>query len=97
MKIPEVMVWLIEEYYTYEYILTLIKYIYELIQEARFWFKEYIETTTLKAGFKQWETDPCLLYMLNEIGTLIAIVYVDETLTIRDKPELVYFIEFIKK
>ena len=44
---------LIEEYYTYEYILTLIKSTHGLVQAARFLLKEYINTMTLKAGFKQ--------------------------------------------
>ena len=43
----------IEEQYTYIYILTPIKYIYGLLQEAHFWFKEYIKIMTLKVGFKQ--------------------------------------------
>ena len=60
-KIPEVMTELLEEYDTYGYILTLIKPIYCLVQAARCWFKDYIKTMTLKSGFKQCNTDPCLL------------------------------------
>ena len=41
---------------------------------------------TLKAGFKQCNTDPCLLYILNGLGTVIVIFYVDDTLEIGDKP-----------
>ena len=39
MKIPEVMAELLEEYYMYKDIFTLIKYIYSLGKAARFWFK----------------------------------------------------------
>ena len=70
----------------YKYILTLIKYIYVIVQAARFWFKEYIKTMTLKAGFKQCNTDTCLLYRVNEFGAELFVVYVDDTLAIRDIP-----------
>ena len=56
---------LIEEYYTYEYILTLIKSTHGLVQAARFLLKEYINTMTLKAGFKKIKTYPCSLYLVN--------------------------------
>ena len=74
-----------EDNYMYEDILTLIKYIHGLWQAASFWFKEYIKPTTLKAGLKQWNTDPCILYRVNEHGDLIFIVYVYDTLEFIDK------------
>ena len=43
------------------------------------------------------KTGTCLLYRVNEIGTVIVIVYVYDTLSIRDKSELVNMIELIKK
>ena len=52
---------LFEEYYTYKGKLTKIKSIYILVKTSRFWFKEYINAMTLKAGFKQCKTDTCLL------------------------------------
>ena len=52
MKILEAMVEVLEEYETYKYILILTKSIYGLIQSVRFWFKEYIKTTTLKVVFR---------------------------------------------
>ena len=88
---------LIEEYYTYEYILTLIKSTHGLVQAARFLLKEYINTMTLKAGFKQWKTNTCLLYRANELGTEIFILYVYGTLAIRDKLALMDMLERIKK
>ena len=52
MKIPEGMVEVLEDYYMYKDLLTVIKYIYGLVKSGRFWFKEYIEKMTLKVGFK---------------------------------------------
>ena len=65
----------LEEYYMYKDILTIIKSINDLVVSARFWFKEYIKTMTLKVGFKKCKTDPCLLYRVNKLGTAIVIVY----------------------
>ena len=81
----------------YEYISTPIKYIYGLVQAEHFWFKEYIKTMTLKAWVKKFKTDPCLLYRVNEIGPVIIIVYVDDTLETGDKPAFMNTIECIKK
>ena len=73
----------IEEHYTYKDILVLIKSIYGLAQAAHCWFKEYINTMTLNTGFKQLNTDTCILYRVNELGTVIVFVYVDGTLAIK--------------
>ena len=77
--------------------MTLIKSIYGLIQAARLWFKEYIKTMALKAGFKKCNTGPCLLYRVNELGTIIFIIYVDGTLEIGYKLALMNTIECIRK
>ena len=87
----------LDEYNTYKYILKLIKFIYGIVQSARCWFKEYIKTMTLKLGFKQCKTDPCILYRVNELGAIIVIVYVNYTLEIRDKPAFMNTIECIKE
>ena len=81
----------------YEDISTLIKYIHGLLQATRCWFKEYIKIMNLKAGFKKWNTDPSILYRVNELGTLIVIIYVDDTLAFRGKTALVNIIECINK
>ena len=52
---------------------------------------------TLKTGFKQCKTDPCLLYRLNELRTLIVIVYLDGMLEIIDNPSFMNPFESIKK
>ena len=44
---------------------------------------------TLKVVFKKLNTDPCTLYRLNELGAVTSILYVDNTLTIKDKPALI--------
>ena len=95
MKIPEEMAEVIEEDYTYNEKLTLIKYIYSLVQAARLQLNEYIKTMTPKAGFKQCKTGPCLLYIVNR--TAIVTVYGDDTLEIGDKPALMDTIECTKK
>ena len=43
---------LLEEQYTYDDILTLIKSINGLVQSERCWFNKYIKTMTLKTVFK---------------------------------------------
>ena len=50
-----------------------------------------------KVGFKKTQTDPCLLYIVNELGTVIVIIYIDDTLVIGYKSELMDTIEFIQK
>ena len=52
---------------------------------------------TQKAVFKKHKTDPCILYRVNELRAEIFTVYVDDTLAIGDKPELMDTIECIKK
>ena len=42
----------LEEHYIYKDILTPINSINGLVQAAILWFKEYIKTMNLKAGFK---------------------------------------------
>ena len=87
----------LEEYCMYKDILKLIKSIYGIVQAEHFWFKEQIKTTTLKAGLKQFNNDTCLLYRLNELRTVIVIVYVDNTLEIGEKTALMNKIKRVKK
>ena len=64
----------LEENYMYDYILTLIKCIYVPIQASCNCLKKYTKTVILKARFKKFKTDPCILYRVNEPGNYIAIV-----------------------
>ena len=88
---------LLEEYYTYINKLTLIKSIYGLVQSALFLFKEYIKKMTQKARLNQWNTDTCILYIVNELGTAIVIIYIYYTLEIGYKTPSMDTIECIKK
>ena len=91
------MVKVLEEQYMHNNILQRIKCIYGFVQEARCWFKEYINNTNLKRGFKQCKTDPYIWYRVNNLGTDIAIVYVHYMLETGDKLELMETIECINK
>ena len=73
--------------------MTLIKSIYGPVEVAHCWFKEYIKTMNLKAGFKQYRTELCILYGVNELMTVIIIIYTDDTLKIGYKPALMDTIE----
>ena len=77
--------------------MTLIKYICGFVQVERCWFKEYINTTTFKAGFSQLNTDACILYRVKKLGTSIVILYTDEIMVIGDKIVLMDIIETTKK
>ena len=50
-----------------------------------------------QGGFKLCKTYLCLLFRLNELGTIFFIVYVYDTLEIGDKPALMDTIECINK
>ena len=65
MKISEGVSEVLEEHYTYKYILTIIKSIYGIVQAAHFLFKEYINTMNLKVVLKQYKTGTCLLCRFN--------------------------------
>ena len=82
MKLPEGMAEVLEKYYTYKYILTLIKYIHSIIQTDSCWFKEKIKTMTFKLGLKQCKTDICLLYVVNELVNVVVIICIYDTLEI---------------
>ena len=88
MKIPEGTTEVLVKNFRYKNILALIKSIYGLVQVARWWFREYIKRMDLKEGFKQCKTKTYLLYRLNELCTVIGIVYLDKPLEIGNKPEL---------
>ena len=52
---------------------------------------------TLKLGFEKLKTDNCLLYRVNELGTVIVIVHIYGTLEIGEKPASSNTIERTKK
>ena len=78
-------------------ILTLLNSIYGVVKSSPCYFKEYINTMTFKAVFNQRTTYYCSLYIVNDLGTVIITVYINDTMEIGDKPELINKIECIKK
>ena len=78
---------MIEEHYMHDDILALLKSIYVLLQAERRWFKSYTNNMPLKEIFKKRKTDYCILYCVNEPGTLIFIIYVDDMLEMVENPE----------
>ena len=52
---------------------------------------------TQKVLYKQCNTDPYLLYRVNNLLIEIVIIYIDDMLEIKVKPELMDTIECIKK
>ena len=66
---------LLEENYTYKDILTLTNFIYGFVQKKLCWFKEYINTVTLKSGLNKCKTYNFIIYRVNELRTSIFIVY----------------------
>ena len=87
----------LEEEYTYDYKLALIKCIYCLIHTYHNWFKQYINNLNLNTGFKQCKSDTYLLYMVNELVTSVVIIYVYYTLSNGDGTELLCRLEYTKK
>ena len=73
------------------------KSIYGLIQSTYSWFKYYINTMTLKAGFNQCKTDPYLICRIYRLCIVILILFVDDTLEIEYKQLFMGKIECIKK
>jgi len=59
---------------------------YELVQAARQWFKR-LSDVLISLGFKLCESDPCLMYRVNENGLCIILMHVDDNLIIEsNKP-----------
>ena len=61
----------------------LVKGIYCLCQEARQFWKKFVDTAKKEPfAFQVSPTDPCMLFKENELGVCIIIVYVNDMLTI---------------
>ena len=87
----------LEEEYTYDYKLALIKCIYCLIHTYHHCFKLYINNMNLNTVFKQCKSDTYLLYIVNELVTSVVIIYIYYTLSIGDEPELLDRLEYTNK
>jgi Reverse transcriptase (RNA-dependent DNA polymerase)/gag-polypeptide of LTR copia-type len=68
--------------------LLLTKTIYGLVQSARQYFKKFESILTMKMGFKQCGSDPCLFMRENEKGLVIVLCYVDDNLCIGNREAL---------
>ena len=77
---PELMVGLPDKQYIYGNILALTKCIFVIIKVAFHCFKEYINTMTLKVGFKKYNTYPCNLYITKKLKESIVIVCIYYTI-----------------
>jgi len=64
--------------------LQLDKSIYGLVQAARQWFTTFMNVMKM-LDFKRARIDPCLLSRIDEQGTVLLVVYVDDVCLIGDK------------
>ena len=71
--------------------------IYGLVQAARQFFKKMIEVLEKKMNFVQSMNDQCLLMRNDQNRTIIACLYIDDTLCVGDKKPINAFKKEIKK
>ena len=64
--------------------LILLKAMCGLVQATRQFYKKLTCVTGTKMGFVEFEADGCLI-RVNNIGTLILYIYVDDALVVGDK------------
>jgi len=62
-------------------ILILKMAMYGLVQAARQWFKR-LSDVLITLGFNPCESDPCLMYRIDEEGLCIILMYVDDNLIV---------------
>ena len=68
---------------------------YGLVQAARQWFKR-LSDIIISLGFKPCESDPCLMYRVNENGLCIILMYVDDNLIVGSNKAIDQVTEEIK-
>ena len=85
MKIPEGLDVYLEKEFDDDDCLLLIQTIYGLVQAARQYHKKFVEVMVKKLEFKKCMADTCLLKRIDEKGTVIICVYVDDILCIGDR------------
>ena len=89
MKIPEGYYEVFsDEDSSQEEILELRRPIYGLVQAARMFWKKMVSILVDKLNFKEGKVDPCLLTRVDERGTVMIALYVDDCLCIGDKEAL---------
>ena len=62
-------------------VLVLQMAMYGLVQAARQWFKR-LSDVLITLGFNPCESDPCLMYRIDEEGLCIILMYVDDNLIV---------------
>jgi len=60
---------------------------YGLVQAARQWFK-HLSDILITLGFNPCESDPCLMYRIDEEGLCIILMYVDDNLIVGRRRQL---------
>ena len=76
----------------------LLKGIYGLCQAPRQFWKKFVNTTKQEPfGFQVHPADSCMLFMENELGVCIIIMYVDDMLIIGKKEQIQEFASKIQK
>jgi len=65
----------------YDKVLVLKMAMYGLVQAARQWFKS-LSDVLITWGFNPCESDPCLMYRIDEKGLCIILMYVDDNLIV---------------
>ena len=76
-------------------VLKLQMAMYGLVQAARQWFK-CLSDVLISLGFKPCESDPCLMYRVNENGLCIILMYVDDNLIVGSNKAIAQVTEEIK-
>ncbi len=77
--------------------LDLKKTIYGLVQAAREWWKKFIRTLKEKLGFKQYQSNNCLLMREDEAGFVAVGIHVNACLTIGDEKAVNKFVSDVKE
>jgi len=76
-------------------VLKLQMAMYGLVQAAQQWFKD-LSDVLISLGFKPCESDPCLMYRVNENGLCIILMYVDDNLIVGSNKSIDQVTEEIK-
>ena len=75
-----------------------LKGIYGLCQAAGQFWKKLVDTAKKESfGFQVSPVDPCMLFIKNELGICIIIIYVDDMLIVRKKEQIQEFTTKIQK
>ena len=70
---------------------------YGLVQAGRIWYKLACAVLVKEGKMKKCDLDPCLFYRKNELGEVIASVYVDDIFSIGDKEAMEDISKILKK